>query len=105
MLKAVEDTAVFTRKRIIAIRSLMDETMEKAKEELPRHVYSKELIELLFRQPYTKIAFLVGNKIASRNIASRYLTELVNVGILKKEAMGKEYIYLNIKLYELMSGQ
>ncbi len=83
----------------------MDQTMEKAKKELPRHVYSKELIELLFRQPYTKIAFLVENNIASRNIASRYLTELVKAGILKKETMGKENIYLNIKLYELLSGK
>ena len=41
MLKAVKDTATFTRERTLAIRALMNETMEKAKEKLPARVYSK----------------------------------------------------------------
>lgn len=103
MLRAVEETASFTRERILAIRDLMQETMEKARKELPIRVYSKELIELIFRQPYCKIAFLVNEVIASRNIASNYLNELVKTGILKKERVGKEVIFLNGGLYELLS--
>lgn len=103
MLASVEETATFTRERILAIRSLMLETMEKARRELPRRVYSKELIELLFHQPYCKIAFLVDAGIASRNIASNYLNELVKINILKKEQIGRETLYLNDKLYDLLS--
>jgi hypothetical protein len=66
MLKAVKDTATFTRERTLAIRALMHETMEKAKGKLPARVYSKELIEIIFRQPYTKGQFLVDAGVARR---------------------------------------
>jgi Fic family protein len=105
MLEAVEETAVFTRERILAIRELMAETMEKARKDLPKRVYSKELIELLFRQPYTKIAYLVDSGIASRNIASSYLLELTKAGILRNEKVGNEHIFLNTRLYDLLSKQ
>jgi Fic family protein len=103
MLKAVEETAVFTRERTLAIRALMTATMEKAKEKLPSRVYSKELIETLFRQPYTKGQFLVDAGIAKRQTAAEYLKELERVGILKPYKIGKETLYLNVDMYELLS--
>jgi Fic family protein len=103
MLKAVEETAVFTRERTLAIRALMTATMEKAKEKLPSRVYSKELIETLFRQPYTKGQFLVDAGIAKRQTAAEYLKELERVGILKPHKIGKETLYLNVDMYELLS--
>ncbi|HEC98544.1 MAG TPA: Fic family protein, partial [Nitrospirae bacterium] len=90
MLEAVEETAVFTRERIIAIRNLMEETMEKARQELPPHVYSKELFELLFRQPYTKGKFLVETGVAKRQTAAEYLKELEKIGVLKVQKIGRE---------------
>lgn len=81
----------------------MEETRQFAKNSLPDRVYSKELIELLFRQPYCKIAFLVKEGIASRNIASSYLKELTKIGILKREKIGNEFVYLNIPFYELLT--
>ncbi|MBW2109698.1 MAG: Fic family protein [Deltaproteobacteria bacterium] len=104
MLASVEETATFTRERILAIRDLMMETMEKARRELPRRVYSKELIELLFRQPYTKGQFLVDAGIAERKTAATYLRKLEKVGILKAQKIGRENLYLNWKLYDLLSG-
>ncbi len=103
MLEAVEETAGFTRERILAIRDLMEETMEKARKELPRRVYSKELIELLFRQPYTKVQFLVSSGIAKRQTAAEYLKELEKIRVLQSLRIGKEKLYLNVKLYELLS--
>jgi Fic family protein len=103
MLKAVEETAVFTRERILAIRALMDETTAVAKEKLPSRVYSKELIETIFRQPYTKGQFLVDAGIAKRQTAAQYLREMESIGILKSQKMGKETLYLNVALYELLS--
>jgi Fic family protein len=103
MLKAVEETAVFTRERTQAIRALMTDTMEMAKQKLPSRVYSKELIETIFRQPYTKGQFLVDAGIAKRQTAAEYLKELERVGILKPHKIGKETLYLNVDLYELLS--
>jgi Fic family protein len=103
MLDAVEHTALYTQNNIIGIRDLMEETRLITKNNLPGRMYSKELIELLFRQPYCKIAFLVNEGIASRNIASSYLNELTKIKILKKEKVGNEFVYLNVPLYELLT--
>jgi len=103
MLEAIEATAIFTRKRILEIRDLMLDTLEQCKKELPKRVYSKELIELVFHQPYTKIAFLVDSGIASRNIASNYLNELIKIGVLEKKKVGTEFVFLNRKLFDLVS--
>ena len=103
MLKSVKDTAVFTRERTLAIRGLMTETMEKARERLPARVYSKELIETIFRQPYTKGQFLVDAGIARRQTAAEYLKELEKIGILNPHKIGKETLYLNVDLYGLLS--
>lgn len=103
MLDAVEQTAVFTRKKIIAIRNLMLETMELARGKLPHRVYSKELIELLFRQPYTKVKFLVDANIAERKTAAEYLKQLESIEILQRRKIGREVLYLNTKLYELLA--
>lgn len=103
MLQAVEETAAFTRIRILAIRDLIDGTIERAKRDLPRRVYSKELIELLFQQPYTKVKFLVDAGIAQRKTAAEYLRELERVGILKSERRGREVLYLNLGLFDLLS--
>ncbi|MGV8079635.1 MAG: Fic family protein [Syntrophales bacterium] len=103
ILKAVEETAVFTRERILAIRALMATTMDKAREKLPARVYSKDLIEVIFRQPYTKGQFLVDAGIAKRQTAAEYLKELEKIQILRPHRIGKETLYLNVELYELLS--
>ena len=103
MLEAVENTAVQTKQKIIAIRDLMEQTRILAKEKLPNRVYSKELIELLFKQPYTKVQILVDEGIAKRQAAADYLRECEKIGILKIHKLGKERLYLNLKLYKLLS--
>ncbi len=103
MLEAVENTAVQTKQKIIAIRDLMEQTRIFAKEKLPNRVYSKELIELLFKQPYTKVQILVDEGIAKRQAAADYLRECEKIGILKIHKLGKERLYLNLKLYKLLS--
>ncbi len=103
MLEAIENTALYTRNKILDIRELMSGTLGFAMRKLPKRVYSKELIELLFRQPYTKGQFLVDAGIAKRQTAAEYLKELEKIGILKSHKTGKENLYLNIKLFELLS--
>ena len=103
MLDAVETTAALTRQQILDIRALMDDTVTFAKNKLPTRVYSKELIELVFRQPYTKGQLLVDAGIAERKTAADYLQELEKIGILKRKKVGRENLYLNEKLYKLLS--
>jgi len=103
MLEAVEATAGMTRQRILDIRALLDGTLELARKKLPARVYSKDLIELIFRQPYTKGQFLVDAGIAERKTAADYLKALEDVGVLRNQKVGKENLYLNVRLYELLS--
>jgi Fic family protein len=103
MLDAIEKTSEHTTQKIIAIRSLLEQTLETAQKKLPNRVYSKELIELLFHQPYTKGQFIVDAGIAKRKTAADYLKELEKIGIMKSKKIGKEKLYLNTKLYDLLS--
>jgi len=103
MLDAVETTALDTKNRILDIYSLMQKTIDIAKDQLPKRVYSKELIELIFQQPYTKGQFLVNAEIVKRQTAAEYLKELERIGILKSHKIGLETLYLNVELYKLLS--
>jgi Fic family protein len=103
MLDAVEQTALYTRDKILAIRALLIKTLEFTKENLPSRAYSKDLIELLFHQPYTKARFLVDAGIAERKTATNYLKELEKIGVLQLQKVGKENLYLNKKLFEALS--
>lgn len=103
MLEAVEKTSGQTMERIEQILSLLGETVELAREKLPGRVYSKELIELLFEQPYCKVKYLVDRGIAKRQTAAEYLRELEDAGIVKSKQVGRENLFLNVRLYELLS--
>ena len=101
ILDAIEQTAQTTRERILSIRNLMNESIELVKRELPK-VYSKDLLELLFRQPYCKIRFLEAAGIAQRKTASNYLRELEKIGILTPVKAGREVYYLNPRLLKVL---
>lgn len=93
VLTGVEETANWTTGRILAIRDLFDQTLARCHVKLPAKVYSKELVEQVFTQPYCKIQFLVDAGITQRQTAAEYLQELENLGILKGEKQGREMIY------------
>jgi Fic family protein len=103
MLDGIETTAAETRDKIVAIRNLIDQTLEQGKKQLSSNVYSKELIELLFHQPYTKAQMLVDAEIAERKTAAVYLRALEKAGILRSKKFGKEVLFLNLKLFQLLS--
>lgn len=101
MLKAVEETSIYTIKKIDRIKNQLEKTIEKVKAEAPK-IYRKELIELLFEQPYSKIEFVVDKLKVERKAASRYLKNLEEIGVLKSEKIGRENLYLNIELIEIL---
>jgi len=59
--------------------------------------------EIIFRQPYTKVQHLVEEGIAERKTAADYLKALDQAGIVKAHRIGRENLFLNIKLYKLLS--
>lgn len=103
MLQGVEETAVWTTDRIRAIRTLFDQTVERCRLELP-DIYTKELVELIFQQPYCKIAFVVNAGIAKRQTASEYLQALESKGILTGEKRGREVVYKHPALLKVLSA-
>jgi Fic family protein len=104
ILKAVEETAKQTLYMIQEIMELMEETIQICKAKLPKPSYSKELVELLFVQPYTKIDFLVKENIGERRTASKYLKQLEEIGVLESYKSWKETIYVNRRLFDLLKG-
>lgn len=103
MLTAVEETAHWTTGRILAIRALFEATAERCRRELPKRAYSKELMELIFTQPYVKVKFVVDAGIAGRKTAAEYLQALEQIGILVSEKRGRETIYQHPALLEVLS--
>jgi len=102
ILKAVEATAKETYGIVSEIAKLLENTITICKDKLPKTIYSKELIELLFINPYTKIAHLVEANIAERRTASKYLKALEEIGVLDSFKLGKETIFVNKALYKLL---
>jgi hypothetical protein len=79
----------------------MDDTARYIKAAHPI-VYSHELVELLFVQPYCRVTDLVQNNITSRNTASRYLRELAGDKVLETRKEGREILYINTKFMDLL---
>ena len=64
-----------------------------------------EVIELIYDQPYCKTEFIVQKEIAARKAAERYLKELERLEIIRPEKVGKEVLYINIELFNILSGK
>lgn len=102
MLRAVQDTATWTTAKIGAIRALAVHTTEHVRRQLPR-IYTRELVDIVFEQPYCRIANLVEAGIAERQAASRYLKALASIGVLREQAVGREKLFMHPKLMALLT--
>jgi Fic family protein len=104
MLKGVEETAIWTREKIDAIRALLTHTSKHVQSRLPA-IYSRELVELIFSQPYCRIANLVESGLAKRQTASVYLKLLVDIGVLNEIKVGREKLFIHPKLISLLKQE
>ena len=102
MLNGISSTDRDTVEKITEIKDLLESTLIGMKQKLPGRIYSKELIELLFTMPYCKVEFVVNAGIAKRQTAAEYLKEIEKTGLLKSKKVGKEVLYLNLPLFELL---
>lgn len=102
MLTAVKETASWTTRKISAVRELNEHTAHYIRQALPK-IYSRELVDKIFEQPYCRIQTLVDADIAQRQTASGYLKKLVDIGVLTEIPAGKEKLFVHPKLMQLMT--
>ena len=100
-LEAIRETAKWTTKKIIAIRDLINDTCTIVHQRAPL-VYKKDLVELLFVQPYVRISNIVDHKLAERQTASKHLKTLCDIGVLVEFKTGREKLFINKKFLDLL---
>ncbi len=102
MLRSIEETSKLTIKKIKLIRDLLDTHIATVREQAPQ-IYKKELVELIFEQPYCKIEFIVRGLDVERKAASRYLKKLEEIGLLTSLKVGRENLYINQALMGILT--
>mgnify|MGYP000223846604 CR=1 FL=1 len=101
VLEGIKQTALESVKQIEEITELIQHTKEELREKLPK-LYSKGLLELLFKHPYTKIGFLVDELGVTRKTAGVYLRAIEETGILESMKMGRDVYFVNKRLFQLL---
>lgn len=104
MLDMIEVTSVKGLKRLNKITHTMEETAKEIRTQLPK-VYSKDLVEILFRLPYTKRQHLIDLNIGNPKTVGNYLIILEENGFLQSVKVGKEKLYLNQRLLKILENQ
>ena len=102
ILKGIEITSKETITLIEKIQNEMKNYKEEFRSKLPK-IYSKELLESLFYEVYTKIAYIEKACNVTRITATSYLNQLEEVGLLESEKIGRERLYKNTRLIKLLS--
>jgi Fic family protein len=101
MIKGVEQTSKETIELITKIRKLMIEYKYRLRSNYK--FYSQDLLNNLFKHPYTKIEFVVNDLGVSRLTAANYLNKLAEDGMLQKEKLGAGNYYINEELFDLLT--
>ena len=103
MFETVIQTSGYTVYKINRIRSLISKTEEIIRNRKPS--VAKIDIPKLFEQPYIRPKNLLSEKIKSVNTAKKYLTDLEELGLLTKSKIGKEYVWFNTELMDILSAE
>ncbi len=102
MVKGVALTAKSEIKLVKNLRDLMQATKHRLRNELPK-IYSQELLNNLFRYPYTKIEFLEKDLGVSRITAAKHLDTLAANNFVEKRKIGRKNFYINHPLFALLT--
>jgi len=103
MVEGIEQTAFETIGLIRDIKELMLNFKNRLRDNYK--FYSQDLLNNLFKHPYTKIEFIVNDLNVSRITAANYLNKLAEDGLIRKEKLGTGNYYINEQLFELLSGR
>ena len=102
IVKGVAITAKSEIRLVKNLRTLMQATKHRLRDELPK-IYSQELLNNLFRYPYTKIEFVEKDLGVSRITAAKHLDTLAKNGFVEKKKIGRTNFYINRPLFELLT--
>ncbi|MBS7350113.1 MAG: Fic family protein [Comamonas sp.] len=102
MLRGMEETAQWTIAKIAAMRELSTLTIAHIRRAAPK-TYSRELVDLIFELPYCRIQNLVEQGLAGRQAAARHLRQLVEIGVLQEQPVGREKLFIHPKLMQLLT--
>lgn len=102
LLRAVTDTARWTTDKVNAIRQLQSNATAYLRERAPK-IYSRELVETLFTQPYCRIQNLVEAGVAKRQTASVYLKKLESLKMLREIKVGREKLFIHPAFIRLLT--
>lgn len=100
-LTVITETSKWTTRKILAIHDLIKASYDEIKAKAPA-IYSKELVELLFIQPYVRIQNIVELGIAERQTASKYLKTLCDIGFLVEVSKGRDKLFVNHQFLVLL---
>lgn len=103
MLSAITLSAKRSQVKIYCISSLISHTEAYLLTMNEPKLASRELLDILFTQPYCRIGDLVDAGVAKRQTAATYLHKLVGIGILREVKIGREKLFLHVKFHELLS--
>ena len=103
MLEAVTQTSRWTTDKIRAIQRLHAQATDFVRTHAGR-IYSRELVDTLFVQPYCRIQNLVDAGIAKRQTASVYLKQLADLGMLVEVKVGREKLFLHPNFVRLLTS-
>jgi Fic family protein len=104
MVEAVRETSEWTSAKIAAIRDLMADTEQTIRTRAPK-LPAHDLVQVIFTQPYCRVANLVERDIARRHTAMTYLKALAELGLLRERREGRENLFLNPAFLALLSAQ
>jgi Fic family protein len=102
MLRAVAETSVQTLTLIEGMRDLMSSYKRRMRGEHPK-LYSQDLLNNLFRHPYTRIEYVQAELGVTRQTAAKYLDQLAAAGFVEKHQQGRSNYYVNVPLVALFS--
>ncbi len=103
MIRGIERTSRETIELILQIKELMQDFKHRLRDNYK--FYNQDLLNNLFKHPYTKIEFIVNDMGVSRLTAANYLNKLAEDGLLKKERIGAGNYYVNEPLFKLLSSR
>lgn len=103
MLDGIEETAGQTTRLVHKIKAVMLSYKDKIRSQLPK-IYSQDLMNSIFGHPYSKIAFIERDLRVTRITATKYLDELVRIGVMTKLKIGRDNYYMNNGLVEILGN-
>lgn len=103
MLTGIEHIAIQSLKTVKDMKELMLAHKQRIRNQKPK-IYSQDLINNIFKHPYTKTEYLMLDLTISRLTATKYLDALCEINILKREKIGRDNYFINIALYNLLSN-